>query len=42
MVINTFGNQHVTWPTEVHIVKAIIFPVVMYECENWTIKKAEH
>ena len=29
-------------PTKVHIVKAIVFPVVMYGCESWTIKKAEH
>ena len=29
-------------PTKVHIVKAVVFPVVMYECESWTIKKAEH
>ena len=29
-------------PTKVHIVKAVVFPVVMYECENCTIKKAEH
>ena len=29
-------------PTKVHLVKAIVFPVVMYGCENWTIKKAEH
>ena len=29
-------------PTKVHIVKAMVFPVVMYGCENWTIKKAEH
>ena len=28
-------------PTKVHLVKAIVFPVVMYECESWTIKKAE-
>ena len=28
--------------TKVHLVKAMIFPVVMYECESWTIKKAEH
>ena len=28
--------------TKVHIVKAMVFPVVMYECEGWTIKKAEH
>ena len=29
-------------PTKVHLVKAMIFPVVMYECESWTVKKAEH
>ena len=29
-------------PTKIHIVKAMVFPVVMYECESWTIKKAEH
>ena len=28
--------------TKVHVVKAMVFPVVIYECENWTIKKAEH
>ena len=32
----------ITLPTKVHIVKAMIFPVVMYGCESWTIKKAEH
>ena len=31
-----------TLPTKVHQVKAMVFPVVMYECESWTIKKAEH
>ena len=31
-----------TLPTKVHLVKAIVFPVVMYGCESWTIKKAEH
>ena len=31
-----------TLPTKVHLVKAMVFPVVMYGCENWTIKKAEH
>ena len=30
-----------TWPTKVHIVKAMVFPVVKYRCESWTIKKAE-
>ena len=29
-------------PTKVHLVKAMVFPVVMYECESWTVKKAEH
>ena len=32
----------ITLPTKVHLVKAMIFPVVMYRCENWTIRKAEH
>ena len=32
----------VTLPTKVHLVKAMVFPVVMYGCESWTIKKAEH
>ena len=35
-------SRDVTLPTKVHIVKAMIFPVVMYGCESWTIKKAEH
>ena len=30
-----------TFPTKIHLVKAMVFPVVMYECESWTIKKAE-
>ena len=34
-------NRDVTLPTNVHLVKAIVFPVVMYGCESWTIKKAE-
>ena len=34
-------SRDVTLPTKVHLVKAIIFPVVMYGCESWTIKKAE-
>ena len=33
--------RYITLPTKVHIVKAIVFPVVTYRCENWTIKKAE-
>ena len=35
-------NRDVTLPTEVHLVKAIVFAVVIYGCESWTIKKAEH
>ena len=34
-------KQRHDFPTKVHLVKAMVFPVVMYECENWTIKKAE-
>ena len=35
-------SRDITLPTKVHLVKAMVLPVVMYECENWTIKKAEH
>ena len=35
-------NRDVTLPTKVHLVKAMVFPVVMYGCESWTVKKAEH
>ena len=35
-------SQDITLPTKVHIVKAMVFPVVMYRCDIWTIKKAEH
>ena len=34
-------NRDITFPTKVHLVKAMTFPVVMYGCESWTIKKAE-
>ena len=34
-------SREITLPTEVHIVKPMVFPVVMYGCESWTIKKAE-
>ena len=34
--------KSITLPTKVHLVKAMVFPVVMYGCESWTIKKAEH
>ena len=36
-----FKSRDTTLPTEVHLVKAIVFPVVMYGCESWTVKKAE-
>ena len=35
-------SRDITLPTNVHLVKAIVFPAVMYECESWTIKKTEH
>ena len=35
-------SQDLTLPTKIHLVKAMVFPVVMYACESWTIKKAEH
>ena len=35
-------SRDITLPTKVHLVKAMVFPVVMYRCENWTVKKAEH
>ena len=37
-----FKSRDITLPTEVHLVKAMFFPVVMYGCESWTVKKAEH
>ena len=37
-----FKSRDVTLPTKVHLVKAIFFPVVMYGCQSWTVKKAEH
>ena len=35
-------SRDITLPTQVHLVKAMVFPVVVYGCESWTIKKAEH
>ena len=35
-------NKDITFPTKVHIIKAMVFPVVKYRYENWNIKKAEH
>ena len=37
-----FRKRDITLVTKVHLVKAMIFPVVMYGCESWTVKKAEH
>ena len=35
-------NRNISWLTKVHLVKAMVFPVVIYRCESWTVKKAEH
>ena len=35
-------SRDITLPTKVHVVEAMVFPVVMYGCESWTVKKAEH
>ena len=37
-----FKSRDITLPTKVQLVKAMVFPVVMYGCESWTVKKAEH
>ena len=37
-----FKSRDITLPTKVRLVKAVVFPVVMYGCESWTVKKAEH
>ena len=37
-----FKSRDITLPTKVHLVKAMVFPAVMYGCESWTLKKAEH
>ena len=39
---SSFKSRDITLPTKVHLVKAMVFPVVMYGCESWTVKKAEH
>ena len=39
---NIFKSRNITLPTKVHLVKAMVFPVVMYGCESWTVKKPEH
>ena len=37
-----FKSRDIILPTKVHLVKAMVFPIVMYGCETWTVKKAEH
>ena len=37
-----FKSRDITLPIKIRLVKAMVFPVVMYECESWTVKKAEH
>ena len=39
---STLKSRDITLPAEVHVVKAMVFPVVMYGCESWTIKQTEH
>ena len=39
---SVFKSRDITLPTKVRLVKAMVFPVVMYACESWTVKKAEH
>ena len=41
-LVSIFKSRDISLPTKVHLVKAVVFPVVMYGCERWTIKKAEH
>ena len=42
ILYSIFKSRDITLPTKVHLVKAMVFPVVMYGCESWTVKKAEH
>ena len=39
---SVFKSRRITLPTKVHLAKAMVFPVVVYRCESWTLKKAEH
>ena len=39
---NILKSRDITLPTKVHLVKAMVFPIVIYGCERWTVKKAEH
>ena len=40
--LDSLKSRDITLPTKVRLVKAMVFPVVMYGCESWTVKKAEH
>ena len=42
IIDNIFKSRDITLPTKVCLVKAMVFPVVMYGCDSWTVKKAEH
>ena len=41
-LVSIFKSRDITWPTKVRLVKAMVFPEVMYGCESWTVKKAKH
>ena len=41
-LVSILKSRDISLPTKVHLVKAMVFPVVMYRCESWTVKKAEH
>ena len=41
-LVSILKSTDITLPTKVHLVKAMVFPVVMYGCESWSVKKAEH
>ena len=41
-LVSILKSRDITLPTKVHLVKTMVFPVVMFGCESWTIKKAEH
>ena len=41
-IYSIFKSRDITLPTKAHLVKAMVSPVVMYGCESWTVKKAEH
>ena len=42
ILVSILKSRDITLPTKVHLAKAMIFPVVIYGCESWTVKKAEH